>query len=207
MKFFSLISGKEVRAAPGKKVIPEKEYSELMNAAEILELVQQDALEFRKSVAKECEQYKEAASQEGYKEGLASLNKHIIKFDQLLKTVEKDVHTKILPLALTAARKILGEELKLHPDRIVEIVMQALKPVTQHHKVTIYVNRMDFEELDKKKSKIKDILEQVKSFSIQERDDIEPGGCVIETEAGIINAQLETQWRALESAFEAFMKK
>lgn len=207
MKFFSLISGKEVRSAPGKKVIPEAEYSELMDAAEILEEVKKEALEYRQEVAKECELYKESASQEGFKEGLSTLNKHILKFDQLLKTIEKDVHTKILPLALTAARKILGEELKLHPDRIVDIVMQALKPVTQHHKVNIYVSRADFEELEKKKNRIKDMLEQVKSFSIQERPDIEPGGCIIETEAGIINAQLETQWRALESAFEAFMKK
>ena len=36
---------------------------------------------------------------------------------------------------------------------------------------------------------------------------IEPGGCIIETEAGIINAQLENQWRSLENAFESFMKK
>ena len=33
------------------------------------------------------------------------------------------------------------------------------------------------------------------------------GVCIIETEAGIINASLENQWRALESAFEAFMKQ
>mgnify|MGYP000925765657 CR=1 FL=1 len=32
-----------------------------------------------------------------------------------------------------------GEELKLHPDRIVDIVVQALKPVTQHYKIKIFV--------------------------------------------------------------------
>ena len=55
-------------------------------------------------------------------------------------------------------------------------------------------------------SKIRKTLEQVKTFSIEEREDVAPGGCIIETEAGIINASLENQWRALESAFEAFMK-
>lgn len=77
----------------------------------------------------------------------------------------------------------------------------------QHHRVRIYVNKQDLDILETNKSKIKDVLEQVQSFSIEERPDIEPGGCIIETEAGIINAQLENQWRALESAFESFMKK
>ena len=65
----------------------------------------------------------------------------------------------------------------------------------------------DLEPLEKERSKIKKIFEHLDSFSLQERADIEPGGCIIETEAGIINAQLENQWRALESAFESFMKK
>ena len=54
--------------------------------------------------------------------------------------------------------------------------------------------------------KIKKIFERLENLSIQERDDIEPGGCIIETEAGIINAQLENQWRSLEIAFDEFMK-
>ena len=60
---------------------------------------------------------------------------------------------------------------------------------------------------EKKKKELKAILEQVHTFIIEEKEDITPGGCIIETEAGIINASLENQWRALESAFEAFMKR
>ena len=66
---------------------------------------------------------------------------HIIALDRELKEIREEVHKKILPLALKAARKIVGEELKLHPDRIVDIVMTALKPVTQHRKIVLYVNR------------------------------------------------------------------
>ncbi len=207
MKFFSLLSGKEVRSHPKEKIIPAKEFSKLADAVEILDKVKEEERAFREEILVECETLKEHASQEGFQEGLQKLNQHILSLDHLLKTVEKEVHEKILPLALKAARKIVGEELKLHPDRIVDIVMQALKPVTQHRKVTIHVNKNDLEILEGKKSKVKKMLDQVDIFSIQERPDVEPGGCVIVTEAGIINAQLENQWRALESAFESFMKK
>lgn len=207
MKFFSLISNKEVRAAPGQKIIPAKEFSTLEAANEILKTVKGEAAEFKKLTAVEAEKTKELAFQEGFQEGLVSLNMHLLALDKELKNLREEVQKKILPLSLKAARKIIGEELRLHPDRIVDIVLASLKPVTQHRKIIIYVNKADLETIEGSRSKIKKIFEHLDSLSIQERADIEPGGCMIETEAGIINAQLENQWRALESAFESFMKK
>lgn len=207
MKYFTLIHGGEVRPAPDAKIVPSQEFSKLITASELLATVTSEAAHFRKTTAEEAETIKEAAFQEGFQEGLTSLNQHLLALDRDLKEIREEVQKRILPLALKAARKIMGEELKLHPERIVDIVMTSLKPVTQHRKVTIYVNRTDLEQLEQNRSKIKKMFEHLENLSIQERDDIEAGGCMIETEAGIINAQLENQWRALETAFESFMKK
>lgn len=206
-KFFSLISGKEVRIAPGEKVIPAREFETLEDANEILKTVRAEAVVFVRDTAAEAEKTKDLAFQEGFQEGLVSLNKHLLALDEELRHLREDIQKKILPLSLKAARKIIGEELRLHPDRIVDIVLGSLKPVTQHRKIVIYVNKADLPMLEEGKGKIRKIFEHLDSLSIQERGDIEPGGCMIETEAGIINAQLENQWRALESAFESFMKK
>jgi type III secretion protein L len=207
MKFFSLLSTSEVRVAPGTKVIPAEEFSTLRTAEEILHIVQSEAAEYRKETLIEAEKLKERAYQEGFEEGLTSLNKHLFALDQELSLLRDNVQKKILPLALIAAKKIVGEELRLHPDRIVDIVLNSLKAVTQHRKIIIYVNKVDLAALEKNKAKLKKAFEHLDSLSIQERQDIEPGGCMIETEAGMINAQLENQWRALETAFESFMKK
>lgn len=206
-KFFSLISGQEVRVTPGEKIIPAEEFTTLANASEILEIARTEAAAFRQETAVEAETIKEVAYKEGFQEGLVSLNKHILELNTELEHLRKEVQKNILPLALKAARKLVGEELKLHPDRIVDIVLTSLKPVTQHRKIVIYVNKADLQMLEENKGRLKKIFEHLESLSVQERGDIEPGGCMIETEAGIINAQLENQWRALESAFEAFMKK
>ncbi len=206
-KFFSLISGKEVRLAPGEKIVPAKEFATLESASEILKTVKAESFAYRQEVAVEAETIKEGAFQEGFQEGLISLNKHLLALDEELKILREEVQKKILPLALKAARKIIGEELRLHPDRIVDIVLTSLKPVTQHRKIIIYVNKADLDHLEASKSKIKNLFEHLENLSIQERSEIEPGGCMIETEAGIINAQLENQWRALEAAFESFMKR
>lgn len=207
MKLFSLISGKEVRIAPGQKKISAEEFSTILEAAEILAKVQEETEELKKQTAIEAEEEKKAGYDEGFQAGLESFNKHLLALDEELKELRAEIQKKMLPLTLTAARKILGEELKIHPERIVDIVLNSLKPVTQHKKITIYVNKADLDLLEQEKQEIKKIFEHLQSLSIQERDDVEPGGCIIETEAGIINAQLENQWRALESAFASFMGK
>jgi type III secretion protein L len=196
-----------VRLAPGQKKVPASEFSTLQTAAEILSEVEVEVDELRKQTAIEAEEEKKQGFQQGFDAGLESFSKHIFALDQELKELRDEIQKKMLPLTLSAARKIIGEELKLHPERIVDIVLTSLKPVTQHKKITIYVNKADLQLLEEEKPKIKKIFEHLQSLSIQERDDIEPGGCIIETEAGIINAQLENQWRALESAFQSFMSK
>ena len=207
MKFFYFIKDGELHVAPGTKVVPKEELGSLIDAAELLEKVKHEMQEYREEVLKECEEIKKEAYEEGYQEGLEKLNAATLKLNQESKKIHDDIQKKITPLTMQAARKILGEELKLNPERIVEIVSQALRPITSHKYIKIFVNKADLEILDKEKENIKKLLEQVDTFSLQERSDIEPGGCIIETEAGIINAQLENQWRALEAAFESFLKQ
>ena len=206
MKFFSF-SKEEIHPAPEKKIIPAEDFSILIDANEILEKAKEEIVNLKEKTSKECETLKEEAKKEGFDEGLEVLNEHILKLDKTIKSLNEEYEKKVLPIALKAAKKILYAELKTNPEAIVNIVKGALKPISQHVKVKIFVNKQDLDILEKEKAKIKEILDQVQSFSIEERNDIEPGGCIIETEKGIINAQLENQFRAIEAAFQAFGQK
>lgn len=206
MKFFSLIYQGEIHPAEEDKVIPAEDFSTLMTAQEILQRAKEDAEDLRKNVDKECEELREKAKKEGFEEGLSQFNEHLLSFEQNVRHLKIDLQKQILPLALKAAKKIVGKELESHPEAIVEIVIQALAPVTQNHRITIYVNKAEKDALEANKPKIKALLEHIQTFSIQERADVSAGGCIIETESGIINASIENQWRALEAAFEKYMK-
>ena len=206
-KYFSLIYSGEIRQGSEEKIIPSEEFSELLNAIEVLKKAKTDVKTYLKSNKEECKSLLEEAKEAGFNEGLSQFNKQIFHYEQRIKQMEHELQKMILPLALRAAKKIVGRELQSNPETIVDIVRQTLKPVTQNHHIKIFVAKEDKEVLEKKKTELRAILEQVQTFIIEEKEDITPGGCIIETEAGIINASLENQWRALESAFEAFMKK
>ncbi|MFA6119541.1 MAG: FliH/SctL family protein [Parachlamydiales bacterium] len=206
MKYFSF-SKDEIHSAPGEKIIPAEDFSILLEASDILEKAKADIEILKQKNIEECSLLKEEAKKEGFNEGLEVLNQHILKLDKTIKNLDAEYTKKILPLALKAAKKIVSEELKINPEAIVNIIKTALKPVSNNLKIKIFVNKKDLAILEKEKQKIKEILEQVQVLSIEERNDIEPGGCIIETEKGIINAQLENQFRAIEAAFKAFMPK
>ena len=206
MRFFSLIYQGEIHPSDDEKIIPAEEFSTLMQASDILEKAKQDAKAFRKELETEAASLKEQATREGMQKGLEQFNEKLAWFDLELKALRIELQGQVLPIALKAARKIVAAELKTHPEVIVDIVIKALTPVLQSHQITILVNKADREALEMAKPHLKGILEQVESFTILDRPDISPGGCVIETEGGIINATIENQWRALEAAFERYRK-
>lgn len=206
-KYFSLIYSGEIHRGEEDKVIPGEEFSELLKAVDVLKKAKDDVKTYLNENKKECQKYLEEAKESGFNQGLTEFNKQILHYEQKMRQFEHELQKLVLPLALKAAKKIVGRELETNPETIIDIVRQNLKPVTQKHHIKIYVSKQDRELLEKKKKEIKAILEHVQSFAIEEREDVSPGGCIIETEAGIINASLENQWRALEAAFEAFMKR
>lgn len=201
-EFFSLIYGDRVVAAPGVKVIPSAEFSTLQSAEGVLQRIQEDASKYRLEVTKECEEIKRIAHSEGYEEGYSLWAEKLIAFESQIEEVKAEMQKAIVPVALMAAKKIVGREIELSEDVIVDIVMSCLQPVAQHKKVTIYVNKKDFEILEKNKQKLKEAFDSLEALSIRPRDDIAPLGCVIETEMGIVNAQEEHRWNVLKEALE-----
>jgi len=206
-KYFSLIYSGEITQGSDDKVIPSDEFSELLKATDVLNKAKADVKTYLENNKEECQKLLAKAEEAGFNKGLSEFNKQILHYQERVKQLEHELQKTILPLALKAAKKIVGRELELKPETIVDIVRQTLKPVTQNHQIKIFVAKQDKEALEKEKKELRNILEHVQTFIIEEREDITPGGCIIETEAGIINASLENQWRALESAFEAFMKR
>lgn len=205
-KCFSLINGSNVVLGPNSKVIPAEEFSSILSAEEVLVKVKEDAENYRLEVVKECEKLKEAARLEGFSEGFREWQEHLAALEEEVIRVRRDLEKMLVPVALKAAKKIVGREIELSEDTIVDIVSNALKQVSQHKRVTIYVNPKDLERLEASRARLREIFENLEVLSLRQRGDINPGGCVIETEGGIINAQIENQWRALEQAFEKVMK-
>ena len=207
MTYFSLLYGDKLAQAPGGKVLKADQFSSLIEAKELLEKIRAEDEQFRKEAAEEAERLKEESRKEGFATGEAAWADQIAHLEQETTKVHDEVHAKVLPIALKAAEALVGRELSLNPDTIGDIVMKNLKAVADHKRITVYCHKDDFENLQRRKDEMKAMFERLENLVVQERDDVEPGGCIIETEAGIINAQWETQMNSLQRAFERILKE
>ncbi len=206
-KLFSLIYGHKNKISANQRIIPAEAIGQLLDAQEVLTRIHHEAEQYKLDVVKECEHLKEKAQQEGFAAGYQQWAEHIAKIEEEIAKVRQELEKMLIPVALKAAKKIVGREIELSENTIVDIVSNSLKAVSQHKKITIYVNKKDLDPLEHSRTRLKQIFESLEVLSLRERSDIARGGCVIETEGGIINAQLENQWSALERAFAVLMKK
>ncbi|HRD55128.1 MAG TPA: HrpE/YscL family type III secretion apparatus protein [Parachlamydiaceae bacterium] len=206
-RFFSLIHGETVHVAPKVKFIPSGEFSTLLNAKDILEKAKEDAEKYKLAVTAECEQLKEEAEKIGFNKGFEAWAKELAKLENEIIRIRSDSEQAIIPIALKAAKKIVGKEIELSETTILNIVLNYLKAVSTHKKITIYVSKKDLAILENNRQRLKEAFESLEALSIRERPDIEPGGCIIETEGGIINAKLENQWEVIETAFKGLLKE
>lgn len=206
MKCFVLIKGDQVHLAEDKKVIKGSEVSTLMEAKEIVERAKEEAKNFHEETQKECEALRELAKKEGFDEGLKQWSDQLAHLESEIASAKSEMQKSLLPLVMVAIKKILGKEIEIHPEVIVDIVATALKPVAQHRKIAIFVRKADLEELEKARPRLKMLFEDLQSLTLSSKEEIAPGSCIIETEKGILNVSLESQMKALEEALASFLK-
>ena len=207
MKLFEMINGDTVHLAAGQKVIPSKDFSKLLTSKELVDKIKEELKEKKKEMAIEAEKAKEEGFQEGFTEGLEKWAQQISYLEDEIKKVFQEVEKIAIPLALKSAKKIVGREIEVNPKVIVDIVANQLRAVAEHKKVTVYVNREDLIHLEKNKAKLEKLFSNLESLSIQENQDVDKSGCIIETEVGIINAQISNQWKILEQVFENMLQQ
>lgn len=185
---------------PPNKLIKADDFSVLIEALDIVPLVQKDAKEYKEQVVRESELVKEKAALQGFTEGVARWADQLAHLEGEADKIKKSFEEKLIPIAIAIAKKVVGKEIE-DQEGAVAIVMNTLKSVTLHKRITVYVHRDDVALMEANKEKMKAMFEELEVFSFQERPDIEQGGCIVETEAGIIDGRLHIIWEAVEESF------
>jgi len=157
----------------------------------------------------EAEKVRQEAREEGRREGrdeaAANIEQSLSTLNQAVKErkkIIKDAEGEILRLALKVAEQIIRSEVSLHRDVSLNIVSEAIGRVSDREQIIVKVNREDAEYLKRYKDRLAGMLDGVKSFSIIEDSNIEPGGCVIETNLGFIDARISTKLKSIEEALK-----
>ncbi len=172
-------------------------------AEEILEKAQAQSQELLAQAQKEGEGIKSRAEAEGYADGqrtgTAQLAEVVAGLGLRAHQSEAQLVPQLATLALHVARKILGRELEFHPEAVTELVRRALdEKARQRTSITLRVHPEDAEQIRASRPQLLEVLSRAKELAIREDPTVQRYGVIIDTDAGSIDAQLDTQLAVFE---------
>jgi len=173
----------------------------ILQAREEARKIKADALAIYQKIQDEVTKAKEKGYEEGTEEAKAEFTElmtaaHHAK-EKLFENIERDT----IKLIYDISEKILGHEFAQRETAIVDLIRQALQ-TAMGQKIIILVNPADLDNVRKNQAMLMQLLDNSRSLQIRGDEKVKPSGCIIETEAGTIDAQLETQLAAVRKALE-----
>lgn len=158
----------------------------------------------------ESENIKKAAFEEGYRKGLEKAESDIdifrtefSKFMSAKQDVFEYIAPDILEISVDIAKTIIKKELETDPQVILNTIVDVLRNISKSEtKITIKVKPQDIQF-------IKDTLPNITyqygieaKINILADPSIEEGGCVFQTNNGIVDASVDTQLEIIKKALE-----
>ncbi len=103
---------------------------------------------------------------------------------------------ELMDLATGIAAKILGEQLEGDPQLVTTMVERCLQQCVAARRITLRVNPADIASVERILPRLQENAE-AEVLALEADDMVTRGGCILDTEIGQIDGQLQTQLHAI----------
>lgn len=155
----------------------------------------------------------DAAREEGFAAGLAAGREEVRPAAEALAAAVRELDGEraratgaaeeaAAELALQVAEKVLGAALEVRPELMLEVTRGALRRLSEPTEATLLVNP---EDAALTRAALADLgVEHGAELAVREERRVEPGGCIVRTRSGEVDARIGAQLeRAAEIVREA----
>lgn len=182
-------------------------------ARQILASARAEAEAILAAARAEADSIREAAKQEGYAQGRADAREELLaaraELDQLVDDINRqherflsEAEPQLAQLALMIAAKVIEREVVLAGDVAVSIASACIRRIKERRWLRIHVNPESIESI---RAAREEILAQTGTdarLEVTEDPRVDPGGCVIESPSGLMDARIQTRIGILQEALE-----
>jgi flagellar assembly protein FliH len=168
--------------------------------------IEKDSLAAFENERKDAEERGRMAGREvGFTEGKDEVTRLTERTQTILERAQEkraeilaETEQQIIDLVLLISRKVIKVISENQRNVVISNVVQALRKVKGRGNIIIKVNMLDLKLTTEHKKEFIDLVEGSKSVQIIEDSTVDPGGCVIETDFGEIDARISSQLAELE---------
>ncbi len=195
---------------PVKEAQLEREHI-IHEARKEAERLKQEAEEILKRAKKEAEEIESNAYAIGYEQGqkdgleigkkqfeigLQHLKDFLESFKEQTKELSKKYEAQMVQIALAVSKKIIEKEVQEDKTLIGKVLRSTLDRTIDGSSLIIHMNPRDHENLDEEFLKGLNTPGGNK-IEIRPDDTVQRGGCMVETEFGLVDASIESKWISL----------
>jgi type III secretion protein L len=185
---------------PAVSKITREAHEASLEAKDILAKAHEQAAQLIEDAQQEKDALFEESSERGYAAGLDKWNEALAEAwsrrDDFLARNEAE----LVKLAVAIAKKIVRHNIEAGSDVVLQAVKEALKSVRGERRITIKVNPSEEDELREQANSLKLLGSEVGDVVIVGNPSVAAGGCIVESELGVVDAQVDTQLASIEKA-------
>jgi flagellar assembly protein FliH len=115
----------------------------------------------------------------------------------------KAIEPEILDLAIHVARKVVHRAVETDPETVRHVAAAAIRAAVDRTRVAVRVAPSEHALLETFRPDLLRI-DGVKEVTIEADDRIAPGGCVVESDGGEIDARIDTAFAQIEKVRDAY---
>jgi flagellar assembly protein FliH len=142
---------------------------------------------------------------DGWQDGRAEAERLIERLHIIIaRAIERrneimtESESQLVGLVLNIARKVVKVLTENQRNVVVNNVLQALRKLKSKTDVSIRVNIADLKVTTEHIKDITERIERVGNITVMEDATVDPGGCIIETDFGEIDARISSQFQEIE---------
>lgn len=150
----------------------------------------------------EAERLRTQAAAEGRERGLAAVTELLAGARVQAARAQREAESELRALAVRIAERILGRELALRPEAVVDVAAEALRLSGEPREIVLRVHPDDLAAVERGKPRLLERCHSAHAATLRADESVGRGGCIVETELGVVDARLSTQLDALERALK-----
>ena len=202
---FVEIKSEHLQLEPGQRILRSQDYQSYLSAQALVEAAREQAAEIVQEARTVYEQQRELGWQAGMeqarREQAVLIHQTQLQCQEYYRTVEQQMSEVVLQ----AVRKILHDY-----DQValtLKVVREALSLVSNQKQVTVRVHPEQVTAVRDQIARVHKDFPEIGYLDISADARLDQGGCILETEVGIIDASLDGQLEALSRAISMALER
>lgn len=156
---------------------------------------------------------KKEAYEKGFSSGMESRKKEMAQMfnamaeitrqtAELKKRLYTEAEGQILQLIFSIAEKVIHTEVSTNKNIVLDVLREAAKSIVDHDNIKIRMNPADYRYIMDIKQDLFQEMNWLKKSTFEEDSSIKPGGVLLETISGEIDARLDQQLNEIRKSFQ-----